>query len=305
MQMVAEDGKIPTAADVLGTIGTALWSIQLIPQIWYNWTKKNTEGLPASMMFIWALSAVCLGIYLVLEQVNIPLQIQPQMFGALCAICWAQVLYYSHGYTSGEAIVAGVMSAAFLGGSETLFIVTFQVPYNKGVTWPAILFGVLAMVFIIIGLIPIYNELWKRQGRVVGISWIFLSMDALGALFSLLALAVEGTFSIIGGTAYILVLVLELGIFISHIIWKLRFWELCQAAKAHGMSFDEFMRLERNGGNNNSSSISSNNSSSAHCELRCSPDDCTRKSPPPYAVPNVNLEGRVSGGEASVDGKVC
>lgn len=56
MQMVAEDGKIPTAADVLGTIGTALWSIQLIPQIWYNWTKKNTEGLPASMMFIWALS---------------------------------------------------------------------------------------------------------------------------------------------------------------------------------------------------------------------------------------------------------
>ncbi|EER40661.1 conserved hypothetical protein [Histoplasma capsulatum H143] len=257
------------------------------------------------------------------KQVNIPLQIQPQMFGTLCAICWAQVLYYSHGYTSGEAIAAGVMSAAFLGGSETLFIVTFQVPYNKGVTWPAILFGVLAMVFIIIGLIPIYNELWKRQGRVVGISWIFLSMDALGALFSLLSLGlsillntssyrepsrisiVEGTFSIIGGTAYILVLILELGIFISHIIWKLRFWELCQAAKAHGMSFDEFMRLERNGANNNSSIISSNNSSSAHRELGCSPDDCARKSPPPYAVPNVNLEGGVSGGEASVDGKIC
>ncbi|EGC47284.1 conserved hypothetical protein [Histoplasma capsulatum var. duboisii H88] len=254
MQMVAEDGKIPTAADVLGTIGTALWSIQLIPQIWYNWTKKNTEGLPASTMFIWALSAVCLGIYLVLEQVNIPLQIQPQMFGTLCAICWAQVLYYSHGYTSGEAIAAGVMSAAFLGGSETLFIVTFQFAGEKG----------------------------HGVGDQIA-DQLMLTMHSISV--------VEGTFSIIGGTAYILVLILELGIFISHIIWKLRFWELCQAAKAHGMSFDEFMRLERNGANNNSSIISSNNSSSAHRELGCSPDDCARKSPAPYAVPNANLEG--------------
>lgn len=42
------------ASNVLGTIGTVLWCIQLIPQIWYNWRRKQTEGLPPLMMFLWA-----------------------------------------------------------------------------------------------------------------------------------------------------------------------------------------------------------------------------------------------------------
>lgn len=45
--------SIPPAANVLGTIGTVLWCIQLIPQIWYNYKNKSTEGLPAIMMLVW------------------------------------------------------------------------------------------------------------------------------------------------------------------------------------------------------------------------------------------------------------
>lgn len=55
--MANENGEgedIPVAANVLGTIGTILWCIQLVPQIWYNWRRKKTEGLPASMMLLWA-----------------------------------------------------------------------------------------------------------------------------------------------------------------------------------------------------------------------------------------------------------
>lgn len=51
--MSSED-NITLASNVLGTIGTVLWCIQLIPQIWYNWRRKNTEGFPAAMMFLWA-----------------------------------------------------------------------------------------------------------------------------------------------------------------------------------------------------------------------------------------------------------
>ncbi|QSS58471.1 hypothetical protein I7I51_07897 [Histoplasma capsulatum] len=112
------------------------------------------------------------------------------------------------------------------------------------------------MVFIIIGFIPIYYELWKRQGRVVEITSSSNSESSSDT-------SSRNSASV----------------------------RLCQAAKAHGMSFDEFMRLERDGGNSSSSSSSSSSSISAHCELGCSPDDCARKSPPPYAVPNVNLEG--------------
>lgn len=41
------------ASNVLGTIGTVCLCIQLIPQIWFNWKRKSTEGLPAAMMFLW------------------------------------------------------------------------------------------------------------------------------------------------------------------------------------------------------------------------------------------------------------
>jgi hypothetical protein len=46
--------NVTVASNVLGTIGTVLWCIQLIPQIWYNWRQKKTDGLPAAMMFLWA-----------------------------------------------------------------------------------------------------------------------------------------------------------------------------------------------------------------------------------------------------------
>jgi len=46
--------NVTLASNVLGTIGTVLWCIQLIPQIWYNWRRKKTDGFPAAMMFLWA-----------------------------------------------------------------------------------------------------------------------------------------------------------------------------------------------------------------------------------------------------------
>lgn len=52
------DGNVTVASNVLGTIGTVLWCIQLIPQIWYNWKRKKTDGFPATMMFLWA-SCMC------------------------------------------------------------------------------------------------------------------------------------------------------------------------------------------------------------------------------------------------------
>ena len=52
---MAPQTSIPVAANVLGTIGTVFWCVQLVPQIWYNWKKKKTDGLPALMMFLWAL----------------------------------------------------------------------------------------------------------------------------------------------------------------------------------------------------------------------------------------------------------
>ena len=43
-------------------------------------------------------------------------------------------------------------------------------PYEAGVEWPMILIGVIAAILLAAGLLPPYREIWKRNGRVVGIS---------------------------------------------------------------------------------------------------------------------------------------
>ena len=82
--------------------------------------------------------------------------------------------------------------------------------------------GIIASILVAAGLIPPYYEIWKRRGQVVGFNFLFLAIDLSGAFFSLLALLVQHTFDVLGGTLYIICLVLEGGIVLSQVIWLLR-----------------------------------------------------------------------------------
>ena len=62
---------------------------------------------------------------------------------------------------------------------------------------PILVIGIVAAVLLAIGLLPPYQEIWRRHGRVIGFNWIFLSMDWGGAFFSLMAL---GKFRIAAST---------------------------------------------------------------------------------------------------------
>lgn len=71
---------------------------------------------------------------------------------------------------------------------EVFLVLIIRGPYHRGVSWPVTLVGVAAAVLLIIGFVPVPFELWKRRGRVVGIDFVFLTIDWLGAFFSLMAL---------------------------------------------------------------------------------------------------------------------
>lgn len=53
---------------------------------------------------------------------------------------------------------------------------------------PILVIGIAAAVLLAVGLLPPYQEIWRRHGRVIGFNWIFLTMDWGGAFFSLMAL---------------------------------------------------------------------------------------------------------------------
>ncbi|KAI0473372.1 PQ loop repeat-domain-containing protein [Xylariaceae sp. FL0804] len=236
---MAPQQKIPVAANVLGTIGTILWCVQLVPQVWTNWRTKKTDGLPSAMMFLWAVCGVPFGAYNIVQGFNIPLQVQPQCFMAMCLISWAQTLYYSHKWPLWKVCIVGPAAGVLCAGIEAALILTLRPLYNRGNDTPMIVVGVVAAIFLAAGLLPPYGEAWKRKGRIIGINWIFLAMDCLGGLFSLLSLAAQNNFDILGGVLYILVVILELGIFISHIVWRCRTRSIRRQANRDGKTFDD------------------------------------------------------------------
>ncbi|KAI1109149.1 PQ-loop-domain-containing protein [Nemania sp. NC0429] len=238
---MAPQGEIPVTANVLGTIGTVLWSVQLIPQAWANWRTKNTDGLPASMMFLWATCGPPFGVYAIIQNFNIPIQVQPHVFLFLCLVNWGQTLLYSHKWPLWKVIVVTTGTAALFAGIEAALILTLRPVYRAGNETPAIVIGAVAAVLLAAGLLPPYGEAWKRRGRIVGINFIFLATDAFGAFFSLLSLAAQRSFDILGGVMYIVCILLEIGIFTSHLLWLFRTRQIRRSAKRDGKTFDDIM----------------------------------------------------------------
>ena len=86
---------------------------------------------------------------------------------------------------------ASLVTAAILllfAGLEVLLVFVIRGPYSRGVDWPVTLVGVLAAILLVSGYIPVPFEIVKRRGRVIGIDFGFLTIDCLGAFFSLMAI---------------------------------------------------------------------------------------------------------------------
>ncbi|KAG5360881.1 putative membrane protein [Yarrowia sp. B02] len=213
-----------TASTVLSTIGTVLWCIQLAPQVIHNYRHKCTEGLPPIMLFLWGSSAVPFGVYFIAQRGGVALQVQPQIFGIFSFIGWFQCLYYPPIQRPLKYCLILVCSTVAVAACvEVGLAIGFRYLYDHGTTWPNLMIGIIACVLLAAGLLPPYWELWKRNGQVVGINFVFLTMDSLGALFSFLSLLFQkGDFDVLGCILYLIVLALEVGIMTSHVIWLLR-----------------------------------------------------------------------------------
>ncbi|KAF2634035.1 hypothetical protein P280DRAFT_524513 [Massarina eburnea CBS 473.64] len=253
--MTKPQESIPAAADVLGTLGTMYVQHRIagktkltlslsavgVCKIWHNWRRKNTDGLPGAMLMLWAGCAVPFGVYAIVQNFSIALQIQPQCFGGLTLITWGQTLYYHSKWRAWTATAATIGMAAAFAGTEAILIVTLRIPYAKGIEWPMMMMAIIASVMQCGGLLLPFWELSKRNGRVIGINFMFLTIDYAGAFFSLLALVAQHTFDVLGSTMYIVCMTLETGIFLSQAIWLWRVRHIRHEAKKAGKTYDEYI----------------------------------------------------------------
>ena len=130
--------------------------------------------------------------------------------------------------------------------------------YGAGTTWHITALAMAAAILFVIGFIPAIVEIWSRRGRVAGISFGFLAIDVMGALFSLASLgsplisarscqlqyanlpsAFQQEFDLQGGSLYLLVVIIEFGIAGNHVIWLWRTRHLHHRAKVLGVTFDD------------------------------------------------------------------
>ncbi|KII87512.1 hypothetical protein PLICRDRAFT_258225 [Plicaturopsis crispa FD-325 SS-3] len=198
----------PVAENVLGTIGTICWTIQLLPQIWKSWREKSTQGLSHWLVLVWGISGAFLGVYSVVQNLNIPLILQPQLFTALSLVSWCQCLYYDKKWPFARCAVIFISTCIALGGFEAGMIFAITPAYDRGNIRAVQFFGVFSSVLISAALVPQYIEIWKYK-EVLGISVLFMVVDLMGGVFSDLSLAFKAEFDVIAGITYSLVVVLD------------------------------------------------------------------------------------------------
>ena len=66
----------------------------MIPQIVVNYRRHNATGVQPTMLMLWAWAGVPLGVYNIVSDFNIALQVQPQILAGLSLTTWIQVYYY-------------------------------------------------------------------------------------------------------------------------------------------------------------------------------------------------------------------
>jgi hypothetical protein len=87
------------------------------------------------------------------------------------------------------------------------------------VKWPTLVLGIIPGVFIALGFAPQYYELYMTRNPD-GLSTLFLFIDSLGAIFSIVTLMLHDTFDWVAFAIFFPVVLLDFGLIVW--CWALR-----------------------------------------------------------------------------------
>ncbi|GAA5894600.1 Ilt1p [Sporobolomyces salmoneus] len=205
------------AENVTGTIGTVLWCIQLVPQVWMNHKRKTTAGLHVALYTFWLFSGIFLGIYAILENINIPIIVQPHCYGALTAVIFCQMVYFDRKWSLTNSLLLFLAYCIIGGGFEVGMYFAAKPGVDRGILGASIPFGILSDLCLAAGFVPQFWQIWKDR-EVFGLSYTFLAMDTIGAVFSILSLAFKASLDGVAFAGYLAVIVFEVLIVILALI---------------------------------------------------------------------------------------
>lgn len=185
---------------------------QLLPQIVTNYRRHDTTGLQPTMMLLWAAAGIPLGVYNIVEDFNVALRIQPQLLTFLSLVTWIQCKYYGNKWPLSKSAMIVTPVALVMGGIECGLVFALRSGRRHQVEWPITLMAVLSACLLCAGVLRHYWDIYKER-TVRGISFLFVFIDALGDLTSLISVVFQPKLDILGMVIYGSELVLWLGVF--------------------------------------------------------------------------------------------
>jgi len=218
------EGNPTTVAwrELTAILALILWSVQLIPQIHKNFQSKSTYGLSPWTFLMWAVANILVASNSFINDVVIPIFIQPQIFGALSLICLTQCYLYPHQNKPRPIWEGGLLFLALLVLFFSIEILWIQFLYYapmRNEVWFSVLFGYIGPVITSLGFLPQYYDIIKLRSTD-GISLMFIFLDLSGGAFALVSLSLHDHFELSVAFMYIAVMSLEFGLLLIHIYYK-------------------------------------------------------------------------------------
>ena len=182
------------------------------------------------MMLLWACAGVPLGVYNIVENFNIALRIQPQILTFLSLLTWGQCKYYGNKWSIFHALAIGAPVAGLMAGIECGLVFGLRTARQHHVHWPITFVAVLSACLLCAGVLRHYWDIYKER-TVRGISFMFVFIDALGDLTSLISVIFEPKLRVLGMVIYASELVLWSGVMACGGYYNLRPWIEAKLAK--------------------------------------------------------------------------
>jgi hypothetical protein len=120
-------------------------------------------------------------------------------------------------------LIVVVPVACVMAGVQVGLIVGVRHAEERDIKWPAILMAVASASLLAAGVLRHYVDVYIHR-TVRGISFIFIGIDALGDVFSLVSVVFQPTLDVLGIVIYGTELVLWIGIFICGAYYNLLPW---------------------------------------------------------------------------------
>lgn len=163
-------------------------------------------------MMFWAWAGVPLGVYNIVSDFNIALQVQPQILTFLSLVTWIQCYYYERKWKLIRSLVVVVPIAIIMAAVEVSLIFALRAGTRHNTRWPITLMAVLATLFLALGVLRHYVDIYQHK-TVRGISFLFIGIDAMGDLTSLISVVFQPSLDLLGIVIYAVELTLWLGVF--------------------------------------------------------------------------------------------